>query len=184
MAISVHSLKGDPILSSNVPAARRDGTPQGAGRMRTLDIDWADLEIAFRDATGSESWLDRDSGEVLTVIAGFDDERDVREKLKRYPGRFVRVLPLEASFTREVLDAFIARLEKGRRRKALEDASAGPGGIARTMALLREDKPTLAAFARFEQSELVRRIEAFLADNGLRSGTTPPSPELFEGLAP
>lgn len=151
--------------------------------MRTLDIDWADLEIAFRDATGAESWLDRDSGEVVTVVEGFEDERDVRERIKRFPGRFLRVEPLDASFTRDVLAVFIARLARGPRQALLEAAATGPGGIARAMALLREDKPTLAAFSRFEQSELVRRIEAFLARHGLRSGTTPPPPELFEGIA-
>ena len=45
--------------------------------MRTLDIDWADLEIAFRDA-GSESHLDTESGDVLSIVDGFDDERDLR----------------------------------------------------------------------------------------------------------
>jgi hypothetical protein len=150
--------------------------------MRTLDIDWADLELAFRDATGAESWLDRESGEVLTVVKGFDDERDIREKLKRSPQRFVRVQPLDASFTRDVLAAFIARLAPGRTKKELEEAAEGPGGIARTMALLKGDKPTLAAFARFEQAELVRRVEAFLAGHGIKSGTEPPAPDLFEGL--
>lgn len=151
--------------------------------MRTLDIDWADLELAFRDATGAESFLDRESGEVLTLVRGFDDERDVREKLKRFPARYVKVEPLDASFTRDVLRAFIARLGAGKMKGELEEAATGPGGIARTMALLKDDKPTLAAFARFEQSELVRRVEAFLAAHGLKSGTEPPPPDLFEGLA-
>lgn len=151
--------------------------------MRTLDIDWADLELAFRDATGAESFLDRESGEVLTLVRGFDDERDVREKLKRFPGRYLKLEPLDASFTREVLRAFIARLGSSKMKGELQDAAEGPGGIARTMALIKDDKPTLAAFARFEQAELVRRVEAFLAQHGLKSGTEPPPPDLFEGLA-
>jgi hypothetical protein len=151
--------------------------------MRTLDIDWADLELAFRDATGAESFIDRESGEVLTVVVGFDDERDIREKLKRFPGRFVRVEPVDASFTRDCLRQFIERMKAGKLKRELEEAAQGAGGIARTMALLKDDKPTLAAFARFEQSELVRRVEKFLEGHGLKSGTEPPEPDLFEGLA-
>jgi hypothetical protein len=150
---------------------------------RTLDIDWADLELAFRDATGAESWLDKDTGEVMTLVRGFDDERDVREKLKRFPGRFLRVVPVDKSFTRDVLQAFVARLGQGKLKAKLEEAARGPGGIARSMALLKEDTPMLTAFARFEQAELVQRVEAFLEKHGLRAGTLPPAPELFEGMA-
>src|SRR5688500_14848757 len=150
--------------------------------MRTLDLDWADLELAFRDATGAESYLDSVNGEVLTLVRGFDDEKDIREKLARFPGRFVRIQPVDKSFTKECLDAFIARQPKGSLKKKLEDAAAGPGGIARAMAVLNEDKPALASFARFEQAALVRLVEGFLATHDLRAGTEPPAPELFEGV--
>lgn len=149
--------------------------------MRTLDFDWADLELAFRDATGAESFIDRESGEVLTLVRGFDDEKDIRDKLKRYPTRFVKVSPLDKSFTLEVLQSFAQR-QRGSLRTQLDEALAGPGGIARAMALLKEDKPALTAFARLEQSELVRVVEKFLASHGLKSGTEPPAPDLFEGM--
>lgn len=150
---------------------------------RTLDFDWADLELAFRDATGAESYIDRDSGEVLTLVKGFDDEKDIRDKLKRYPERFVRIQPLDKSFTLQALRAFTER-QTGALRSKLDDAIAGgsAGSIARAMAVLKEDKAALAAFARTEQSELVRAVEQFLARHGLKSGTAPPSPDLFEGM--
>jgi hypothetical protein len=150
--------------------------------MRTLDLDWADLELAFRDATGTESHLDSDTGEVLTLVRGFDDERDIRDKLKRFPKRFLRITPVDKSFTRNVLDVYVRR-QSGELRHKLDQAVAGPGGIARAMVLLQSDKPALAAFSRIEQSELVRVVEEFLAAHGLRSGVAPPAPDLFEGLA-
>lgn len=150
--------------------------------MRTLDIDWADLELAFRDATDAESWLDRESGEVMTLVRGFDDEKDVRDKLRRFPGRFLRLEPVDAGFTRDVMQRFIGRLAAGKLRRQLEEAVAGPGGISRTMALLKEDKASLLAFARLEQAELVKRVEEFLAQHGIKCGNAPPAPELFEGL--
>ncbi len=151
--------------------------------MRTLELDWADLELAFRDATGAESYLDTDSGEVITLVRGFDDEKDIRDKLKRFPSRFVRIVPVDKAFTKRVLDAFVARQKGGAWQKRLAEAVAGPGGITRAMALLHEDKSALAAFARLEQSELVSLVEAFLEEHGLKSGTAPPALDLFEGLA-
>ena len=151
--------------------------------MRTLDIDWADLELAFRDATGAQSWLDQDTGEVLTLVRGFDDERDVKDKLKRFPGRFLKLVPLDKSFTKDALSAFVEHVPAAPLRKQLVDALAGPGGIARAMALLRDDKASFASFARFEQAELVRKVELFLAGHGIRANSEPPAPDLFEGLA-
>jgi hypothetical protein len=151
--------------------------------MRTLDIDWADLELAFRDATGAESWLDQESGEVLTLVRGFDDERDVKDKLKRFPGRFIKLVPLDKSFTHDALFAFTAH-QKGALAKKLHEAlHDGPGAIARAMAVLHDDKPALTSWARFEQAELVKRVEEFLAGHGLRAGSEPPAPDLFEGMA-
>ena len=89
--------------------------------MRTLDIDWADLELAFRDATGAESWLDQESGEILTLVRGFDDERDIKDKLKRFPTRFLKLAPVDKSFTRETLASFIERV-KGPLQKQLHEA--------------------------------------------------------------
>ena len=150
--------------------------------MRTLDLDWADLELAFRDATGAESYLDSESGEVVTLVRGFEDEKDIRDKLKRFPKRFVRIVPVDKGFTKDVLDEFVRR-QQGALRKQLEAALAGAGGIARTMALLHDNKPALAAFSRLEQNELVRVVEEFLAQHGVKSGSAPPAPDLFEGLA-
>ncbi len=150
--------------------------------MRILDIDWADLELAFRDATGAESWLDTVSGEVLTLVKGFDDERDIRDKLKRFPDRFVKLQPVDKSFTHDALGAFCARAPKSLGDK-MREALAAPGGIARAMALLQDDKPALASFARFEQAALVKHVEAFLEAHELRAGTAPPAPDLFEGMS-
>lgn len=159
--------------------SRRAGIHHGA--MRTLDIDWADLEIAFRDA-GSESHLDTQSGEVVSIVDGFDDERDLRERLARFPGRFVRIAPVDKAWSTEVLHKFIAR-QRGKLKEALVEAVTGAGALSRATAVLRDDKAAWASFSRFEQSELLKCIEQFLADQQLKSEAAAPSLELFEGLS-
>ncbi len=146
-----------------------------------IEIDWADVEIAFRDA-GTESYLDRENGEVVSIVDGFDDERDLRERLARFPGRFVRIVPVDKAFTTAVIDRFVARQPPPVARP-LRQAADGPGGLSRVMSLLRQDKPLWQAFARFEQAELLRHIEAFLAHHELSSVQEAPGLELFEGMA-
>ncbi len=149
--------------------------------MRTLAIDWADLEIAFRDA-GTESYLDTESGEVLSIVDGFDDERDLRERLSRFPGRFSRIVPVDRAFTADVVARFLLTC-RGPAKTKLGEAAAGPGGLSRFMAALREDKAASTSFSRFEQAQLLTTIETFLRGIGVSSKESAPGLELFEGLA-
>ncbi len=149
--------------------------------MRTLDIDWADLEIAFRDA-GSESHLDTESGDVLSIVDGFDDERDLRERLARFPGRFLRIPPVDKQWSTDVLQRFVAR-QRGPLKLALVDAISGAGALSRATAILKDNKSGWATFSRFEQDELLKHIEGFLQEHQLSSAEAPPALELFEGLS-
>jgi hypothetical protein len=149
--------------------------------MRTLAIDWADLEIAFRDA-GTESYLDTESGEVLSIVDGFDDERDLRERLSRFPGRFSRIVPVDRAFTSDVVARFLQGF-RGANKAKLTAAAAGAGGLSRFMSALKEDKAASASFSRFEQAQLLTTIEGFLRSQNVTSKETAPGLELFEGLA-
>lgn len=149
--------------------------------MKTLAIDWADLEIAFRDA-GCESHLDTGSGEVLSIVDGFDDERDLRERLARFPGRFVRIVPVDKQWSTEVLHRFIAR-QRGPLKEALVEAVRGAGALSRSMAVLKDQRGAWASYSRFEQAELLKHIEEFLGAHGVKTEEAAPGLELFEGLA-
>jgi len=149
--------------------------------MRTLDIDWADLEIAFRDAD-TESYLDDTTGDVVSIVEGFDDEREIRERLARFPGRFVRIPPVEKAWSTEVVGRFIAR-QRGALHGRLVEAFGGVGALSRATAVLRDDKAAWTSYARFEQAELLKRIETFLKDQEVQCKEAAPGLELFENLA-
>jgi hypothetical protein len=148
--------------------------------MRTLSIDWADLEIAFRDATGGESYLDKETGEAITIVKGFDDEAELRNKVRRSPDRYLLLPPVDAGFSKAVLHAFVARLPAGSLRTALADAENGAGGFARSMQLLRADKAAFASFSRFEQGELLKNMQQFLRAHDVEPDSEPPDVELFD----
>lgn len=149
--------------------------------MRKLDVDWADLELAFRDATGAESYLDLESGEVETIVPGFLDEQELRDRVRQEPQRFVHLEPLDTGFTRSALEAFVATLPSGSERRALEAAQRKVGGLTRAMELLEHSTSTLEAFHRFEQGCLWAHIEGVLRSAGVVPCSVAPSVELFEG---
>ncbi len=150
--------------------------------MRTLDVDWNDLELAFRDATGTESYVDTQTGDVVTVVPGFDDEADLRRHLENEPARFLRVPPIDAGHARAVMRAFISTLPASKAKTRLTAASHGAGALTRCVALLRAEEELLIHYYRYEQSAFWQHIEAFLEDAGIKPLNEAPDVDLFEGV--
>ena len=150
--------------------------------MRTLDVDWNDLELAFRDATGTESYLDTKTGEVVAIVSGFEDEDDLRKLLDNEPTRFVRVPPIDANYARAVMRAFISTLGPSPAKDRLAASSHGAGSLTRCVALLRDNETLLLAYYRFEQSAFWRHLEAFLDDAAVKPLEDAPEVDLFEGV--
>ena len=150
--------------------------------MGTLDVDWSDLELGFRDATGTENWLDLETGEVVSVLEGFEDTDDLRRIIAREPSRFARIQPIDAAHARRVMASFIKTLPPKPRRRLEAAARGGAGSLTRCVALLRQEPALLGKYYRFEQSEFWRHLEAFLALHDVEPTTAPPGVELFEGF--
>jgi hypothetical protein len=150
--------------------------------VQQLEVDWADLELAFRDATGTENYLDTRSGAVVSILSGFDDERDLRDQLVRFPGRFLRIAPLDAGFTKRVLEAFATSLPKSELRARLDEVRHGAGGVARSIQVLHEEARTWAQWSRFEQGELWQEVARFLVAHGIAAPRAP-TVDLFEGVS-
>ena len=148
--------------------------------MIPLNIDWTDLELAFRDATGTESFFDLRTGEVVSVVPDFSDEPDLRRLIDAHPGRFIAILPIDAGFSRRVLYAFVDTLQDGPLKRRLSAARHGAGSLTRCLEILRCDAAALQAYYRHEQDAVWRHAEAFLAKVGVASRNPVPSPELFE----
>jgi len=153
----------------------------------TLDVDWGDLELAFRDATGTKNFLDGLTGEVVSVVPGFSDAEELMEMIARQLDRFARITPLSATHAREVMGKFLERLEPQRKQSfaaaGLKPGKLGPGGLTKCLALLRDDEALLARYYRFEQTSFWRHVESFLAGAGISPSTRTPGVELFEGSA-
>ena len=151
--------------------------------MQVLDVDWSDLELAFRDATGAQNYLDRESGEIMTVVQGFSDEEELKDLLKKNPERYVRVPSIDAAHARGVMARFIASLPASPAKVKLTKTTTGAGALTRALAILRDDDALLQRYYRFEQAAFWRHVEEFLSASSISPKTPAPSPELFEERA-
>lgn len=150
--------------------------------MPKLDVDWADLELAFRDATGTENFLDLSTGEVLAVVPGFSDEDEIRDQIAKDRARYLALDPVDTAFAREVMRAFIKGLPTSDMKRKLEVGFRKTGALTRCMELLDEDKAALSSFHRFEQMRFWEHVARTLREAGVEAQTPPPSVELFEGF--
>lgn len=149
--------------------------------MTPTDIDWLDIELAFRDTTRTESFLDRESGEVLSVVPGFSDESELRAAIGRAPGRYVALVPVTTAYARGVMQRFLERLPAGATRRRLLALQHKTGAYTRSLGLLEQHPALLEDFHRFEQMAFWEHVERELSAAGIHATSRPPSVELFEG---
>lgn len=140
--------------------------------LKTLDIDWADLEIAYRDgSTGIESYLDRETGEVINV---FDREQPEWGLVRRQPERYLRVPGYRSEEARAVLRGYVQQLDASALRAALERALQEPAGLSRCSDILSESAQRLDDFARFEERAIYERLLLWLGALGILPALPPP----------
>jgi|GEM_PF-867834 len=150
--------------------------------MPTLDVDWFDLELAFRDTTGTDNYLDTQTGDIVSVVAGFADEKELRGVLLKDPQRFVHLPPLTAVDARRFMGQFIDSIEAGYMKRRLQSQRHGAGSLTRCVAILRTEPAMLSRYHRFEQSAFWEFVEGFLRDHGVVPADRAPTVDLFEGL--
>ncbi|MBN2360558.1 MAG: hypothetical protein JXR83_13970 [Deltaproteobacteria bacterium] len=145
--------------------------------LKTLDVDWTDLEIAFRDAvSGVQSYLDLGTGEVLVVIDQHDLDAD---EVASCPDRFLAIPAFSTSEGIEVLREFIVQLPAGELRGRLEQGCRGAGGLKRCFEILAEEGWLLDRFTQFEEQAIYERLHWWLTAHGIRPQRPPPrSPRL------
>ena len=147
-----------------------------------VSVDWLELELAFRDASDTESFIDRMSGQVLTIVPGFDDEEEIRETVAREPSRYVQIQSVTTDHARKVMQDFIATVRPGEALSALQQAAtASSGTFTRSLAVLRDYPNLLSRYHRFEQERLWAHIEGFLDEIHVAVSNPAPNVELFEG---
>src|SRR5690242_3726725 len=93
---------------------------EGRRTMRTVSIHWPDLEIAFeRNAPDIESYLDLQSGEVISIVAGEADAAEKRARVSAQPQDFARIDSASSREQYQWMEKFVASVEDEALRERL-----------------------------------------------------------------
>jgi hypothetical protein len=100
--------------------------------MRSIPINWTDLETAFeRNAPDTESFLDLRSGDVVTLSEGAVDFQEQRAKVQTGGDSFIRIEPAASREQYKWMERFVAGVTDEALRERLVIAIDGKGAFRR-----------------------------------------------------
>jgi hypothetical protein len=151
--------KAMPAPADDDPTPAPGATPSGVGaaetrRSRQVPLDWGGLERALlRPIPGVVTCLDTHAGDVVELIDGWSEdhgfsEQELAEGLAS--GRLIRIEPLPQETVQGWMVTFVAELEDGWARDALQQALAG-------LLPIRLFEETLGRFPQERLAWLARR---------------------------
>jgi hypothetical protein len=151
--------------------------------MKEIKVDWNELELAFREISGTKNYIDVFTGAIVSVVPGFEDEEEVHQLINQNPHRLMEICPLDANFGRAVLRRFIQQNIAPNLRNELTQALEGPAGLTYSMNIIKRDGESLSHYHRFEQELFWEHVHTFLVDCGILPTNRAPQPELFYDVA-
>lgn len=100
--------------------------------MTGIQIDWSQLEQAFENhAPDVRTFLDRSTGEVVTVSGDHDDDDPVVLRVQARPEQFVAVEPVPSREQYRMMERFIETVPAGALQDQLKDCIVGKGAFRR-----------------------------------------------------
>ena len=151
--------------------------------MKEIKVDWHELELAFREISGTKNYLDVFTGAIVSEVPGFEDEEEVHQLIDQNPHRLIEICPLNAHFGRAVMRRFILQNITPDLRADLSSAMQGPAGLTHSMNIIKRDGEALSQYHRFEQELFWEHVHTFLVDCGILPTNRAPQPELFHDVA-
>lgn len=100
--------------------------------MRVVPIRWAELEMAFeRNSPDTESFLDLETGEVVTVSQGATDYAEQRTKVQTGGDNFLRIEPVSSREQYKWMERFVTGVTDEPLKERLIIAIDGKGAFRR-----------------------------------------------------
>ncbi len=100
--------------------------------MKTIPLRWIDLETAFeRNSPDSESYVDAQTGEVVTVTEGDPEATELQSRVVAGGANFVRIEPASSREQYKWMEQFVATVEDEALRERLVISIDGKGAFRR-----------------------------------------------------
>ncbi len=158
-----------------------------------MDIDWDDLQAAFLSTrTDREYYLDRDTGEVLSISEekGADDgseadeeegdgedpseEESLREEIESDPDRYVLVSPVQISDLVEWMSTFVQTVKGKDLTGPLHQAANGHHPDREFDRVLRKVPTERLRWIGFLETQVQEIIDGWVEENDLESDSPAP----------
>lgn len=100
--------------------------------MSGIQIDWSALEAAFENhAPDVKMYLDRQSGEVISIFTNSDDEDPTVLRVHAYPDQFLQIEPVPSREQYRMMEKFIETVVHEGLKTQLKDSIVGKGAFRR-----------------------------------------------------
>ncbi len=151
-----------------------------------MDVEWEDLQAAFLSTRSDrEFFLDRETGEVVSLAATDDDEEEneeessedeenIRLEFENDPDRFAEITPIAISDRLEWMNSFIPTVKVQELQDQLPQALSGLRPDRDFDRILRKYPAERGRWIVFMENQAQEIIDGWIEENDIESDTPPP----------
>jgi hypothetical protein len=137
--------------------------------------DWAALETAFEhNAPETNSYLDLETGQVVTIVDSRPEDDDKRVLIRHSPSRFVHLDPASSREQYRWMERFVASVEDGALKDRLILAIDGKGAFRRFKDVLLSYPVERDRWFSYRSNLLHIYINVWLNSKDIGLGENPP----------
>jgi hypothetical protein len=140
-----------------------------------VPIDWDALETAVeRNSSDTESYLERSTGQVLTITSGEPEAPSLRAKVRGNIANYLRVEPASSREQYRWMERFVASVSDDALRKRLGIAIDGKGAFRRFKDVLLAFPAERERWFSYRSNLLHWHISGWLESHEVKHSGTPP----------
>jgi hypothetical protein len=135
-----------------------------------IPVDWDSLETAVeRNASDTDSFLDRTSGQVVTIVKNDPEAAHLKAQVARNIKNYIRIDPASSREQYRWMERYIATVEDTEFRQRLISAIDGKGAFRRFKDVLMNFPVDRERWFTFRSERLRTAMEAWLEAHGVKS---------------
>jgi hypothetical protein len=137
---------------------------------KPLKIDFDMLQLALSDHSGVEWFLDRESGECLSLspYEGVEEEAEIRVALEQRPDRFAFIVPLPSFYEKNLMAEFADDIKPDELNAHLARALSGRHPFRAFKDVLLDYPEQREAWFQARDQGLRRAALEWLEENGIQ----------------
>ena len=142
---------------------------------KAIKVKWDYVETAFeRNSPELQSYIDRETGDVLVVVEGMPEDDENRQRIATAPQRFVRIEPASSREQYRWMERFVTSVKDADLRERLLLAIDGKGAFRRFKDVLLSYPVERERWFTYRADLLHHHINEWFQSKGLMPDPQPP----------